>query len=62
MMSTIHDVVNNEIKWREATKRPRANLKFTRREEGQQDFLLPYYLVSYDYNYYIGGSDVASQI
>jgi hypothetical protein len=62
MMSTLHDVVEDEVKWREAIKRPKANLKFARREEGQQDFQLPYYLVSYDYNYHMGGSDVSSQM
>jgi len=62
MMSTLHDVVEDEVKWRDVAKRPRANLKFARKEEEQQDFQLPYYLVSYDYNHNMGGSDVASQM
>jgi hypothetical protein len=58
MILIIYDVIEDEVKWREIVKRPRTNLKFARREDGTQDFLLPYYLISYNYNYYIGGSNI----
>jgi hypothetical protein len=60
MMSTVHDVANQEPCWRLAIKRKTASHHLAR--ESTNGVQLPYPQISYDYNHFINGSDLYQQL
>ena len=60
MMTTAHDVKNEEPAWRDATTRRNACLERSREQAGRTE--LPYPQLSQDYNKGMNSCDVASQL
>jgi Transposase IS4 len=60
MMTTAHDVKNDELAWRDAATRRNACLKRSRETAGRTE--LPYPQLSEDYNHGMNSCDVASQL
>lgn len=60
MMTTTHDVKNEELAWRDAATRRNACLDRAREKAGRTE--LPYPQLSHDYNQGMNSCDVASQV
>jgi hypothetical protein len=60
MMTTAHDVINEDPHWRDASTRRKVSLQRARETAGQTE--LPYPQVSHDYNHGMNSCDVASQV
>jgi hypothetical protein len=60
MMTTSHDVRNNELAWRDVRTRRNACLTRSREKAGRTE--LPYPRLSYDYNHSMNSCDLASQV
>jgi hypothetical protein len=60
MMTTTHDVKNEELAWRDARTRRNACLTRSREKAGRTE--LPYPQISHDYNHDMNSCDVASQV
>jgi hypothetical protein len=60
MMTTTHDVKNEEFAWRDARTRRNACLERSREKAGRTE--LPYPQLSHDYNQGMNSCDVASQV
>jgi hypothetical protein len=60
MMTTAHDVVHEELCWRDASTRRKVSLERARETAGRTE--LPYPQVSHDYNHNMNSCDVASQV
>ena len=60
MMTTAHDVQNDELAWRDARTRRNACLERARESAGRTE--LPYPQLSRDYNHGMNSCDVASQL
>jgi hypothetical protein len=60
MMTTAHDVVNEDPYWRDTSTRRNVSLQRVRETAGRTE--LPYPQVSHDYNHGMNSCDVASQV
>jgi hypothetical protein len=60
MMTTVHDVKNEPLNWRDACTRRNACLDRSREKSGRTE--LPYPKLSHDYNQGMNSCDVASQV
>lgn len=60
MMTTVHDVKNEELAWRDVRTRRNACLKRSREKSGRTE--LPYPKLSHDYNQGMNSCDVAGQV
>jgi hypothetical protein len=60
MMTTAHDVINEDPHWRDASTRRKVSLQRARETAGRTE--LPYPQVSHDYNHGMNSCDVASQV